>query len=120
MGYDYYVKVIGRILVGLYFFLQFASFLLRLEDQKKRLENHKAYLPIRWLQVMLYSVIGLFFVIDFYAQYTAAFAIGLIMFEVLMIDLQGEPFTLYPNNYRFQAILSKIVLIAACLLIIGR
>lgn len=70
--------------------------------------------------MVIYSVIGLFFVIDFEAQYAAAFAIGLIIFEVLMIDLKGEPITLYPNYYRYHALLSRLVLIAACLMIIGR
>ena len=120
MGYDYYVKVIGRILVGVYFILQFTWFLLHLDDHKKRLEKHSAYFPIIFAQAALFSIIGLFFVIDYQAQYAAAFGIGLILFEVFMIDFRGTPFTLYPNSYRFHAILSKMVLIAACLMIIAR
>lgn len=120
MGYDYYVKVIGRVLVGGHFILQFFWFLLQLDAQKERLKDYKAYFPIRFLLMALYSVIGLFFVIDFEAQYAAAFAIGLIIFEALMMDLRGEPVTLYPNSYRYHALLSRIVLIAACLMIIGR
>jgi len=120
MGYDYYVKVIGRMLVGLYFILQFVAFLLSLDAEKERLKDHSIYFPIKFFLAAIFSMVGLFFVIDFHAQYAAAFAIGLILFEILMVDFRGQPFTLYPNNYRFYAILSKTILIAACLMIIGR
>ena len=120
MGYDYYVKVIGRMLVGLYFILQFVWLLLNLDAEKERMKSKIVYFPIKFVLAALCSVIGLFFVIDFHAQYSAAFAIGLILFETLMLDSQGPPLTRYPKNYRFHAFLSKLVLIAACLMIIAR
>ncbi len=120
MGYDYYVKVIGRMLVGLYFILQFVWLLLHLDAEKDRMKSQAVYFPIKFLLIALYSIIGLFFVIDFHAPYAAAFAIGLILFETLMLDSQGPPLTLYPKNYRFHALLSKMVLIAACLMVIAR
>ena len=113
-------RVIGRILVGLYFILQFVWLLLNLDAEKERMKSAAFYLPIKLALAVLYSVIGLFFVIDFHAQYAAAFVIGLILFEALMLDSQGPPLTRYPKSYRFHALLSKIVLIAACLMIIAR
>ncbi|MGB0929307.1 MAG: hypothetical protein ACPGVB_00930 [Chitinophagales bacterium] len=120
MGYDYYVKVIGRVLVGLSFILQFFWFLLNLDKEKERIKSKAAYFPIKFLLSALYSMIGLFFVIDFYAPHAASFAIGLVLFETLMLDSQGEPLTLYPKNYRLHVLLSKIVLIGACLMVIAR
>lgn len=120
MGYDYYVKVIGRVLVGLSFIFQFFWFLLHLDKEKERMKSQAVYFPIKFLLAALYSVIGLFFVIDFYAPHAAAFAIGLVLFETLMLDSQGEPLTLYPNSYRLHILFSKMVLIGACLMIIAR